>query len=277
MIDNEVCIVTAFKDLGRASWVGSVNGVEIPHYIKRDNITYFERFKRLTKLNNKIICYIDDNLKDDLEKFVGVRENVVYIPINDVLNLFEAKYNYELEHKISKIQQNPAFVSLVDNKSSPEYWNPGYVLINYYKSFFVDHTIQHVNDEYNNYAWIDFGYCRSDYDAVENKTFVYDTQNRITLFMNGDQEVGNLMNRPIFDIIKTGDVLIQGCHIVGHRSQWMVLKTLMHNQIMSLMKNGLIDDDQTMLLMSFREFYRAFRLVPGSSTYWFTVIRVNLI
>lgn len=277
MLDNEVCIVTAFKDLGRENWTGVKNGQVIPGYIKRTREQYFERFKRLTKLNNTIVCYIEDELYDELSTYVGDRPNVRYISMNKMDYCIDGYYA-SLVKQIDKVQKSPALVDFVDNKSAPEYWNAEYVAINFLKSFFVDYTIIHQKDlEHNEFAWIDFGYCREDRDVQEGKTFCFKSDGKLNFFTNGQFPLEYIQNVPILNLIKTGKVIIQGCHFIGDRYAFTALKQMMKHHLYKLLSIGLVDDDQTLLFMFYRESPTLCRLIYNDPMDWFSVIRNNLV
>ena len=267
---KEVTIVTAFQNLGRDKWEGEKNGEVIPSYIKRDVNTYIERFKRLLKLNNKIILFCEE----DIRERIGEHDNLVYVSIESVI---ETQFYTTLKDKIQSVQKNERFINLIEDKASPEYWSPEYILINLLKSSFVVKSLEmNLIKEDDATAWIDFGYCREDVDAPEGKTFVFDTEEKINLFMNGD--VGHdLIHRPIFDLVKTGHVLIQGSHVISNTKHFVWLHDMMNISLNKLLNVGLVDDDQTLLLMCLRHYSKYFKLHLNSNTDWFNVIRNNCV
>lgn len=273
-----VKIVTAFKSLNRHMWFGEKNGMQIPPFIQRSNETYLERFERLCNLENDIYVFMDDDLIPEIEKID--KENLYIIPIDEYLNQYD-----HLQRRISDIQSDPVFLSIIKNPQMPEYWNSGYVLINYLKSFFVSTIANHkfnvdlidknfdVGDE-DILAWIDFGYAREDIDAPKNGLFEFDTNNKINLFSDGRTE-NELKKSNVLKNIMTGDVMIQGCHIIADSCDWKTLEILMKHSIESLIQCNLIDDDQTMLLMAYNMIPNSF-IINNNRGYWFNVIRNNV-
>ncbi len=260
-MNNTITIVTAFMDIGRSDWEGFKNNQLIPSYIKRDTNTYFERFERLTKLKNPIVVFAHSK---DFERLQGIREDLHLISIDTV---FED--NKHLISKIEAIQNDPTFIKFVNNPSAPEYWSPQYVAINLLKSFFVHYAVEKKLAESETYAWIDFGYVREDTFCPPGLEWQFDTQGKINIFaINPDTH-----SKPIFEIIRTGEVFIQGCHIVAPKNDWVILKDLIASNLTKLFDVGLIDDDQTLLLMAYRSMPDKFKINNVNSSDWFIIFK----
>jgi hypothetical protein len=54
---------------------------------------------------------------------------------------------------------------------------------------------------------------------------------------------------------------------------WPTLETYVSNALVHLMKNGFVDDDQTLLLMSYLSHKDIFELHPVSNQDWFVVFK----
>ena len=256
-----VTIVTAFVDIGRGDWEGVKNDKPIPHYIKRDTDTYFERFERLTKLKNPIVCYTESRFFDRIK---AMRDDIKLISIDNVF-----VNNSLIIDTIKKVQQNPNFIKFVTNPSNPEYWSPEYVAINLFKSVFVTDAIDDKLIDTETCAWIDFGYCRPEVYCPPGMEWKFDTDHSINLFcMNS-----NVYDKPIFEIVRTNEVYMQGCHIVAPKSLWFKLKMLIDNSLLNLFNVGLVDDDQTLLLMAYRTAPQLFKLNKADPNDWFTIFR----
>lgn len=252
-------IVTAFVDIGRGEWEGIKNNQLIPHYIKRDTQTYLDRFKRLTKLKNKIICYTEEKFFDTIQ---AMRDDIVLIGIDSIW-----EDHSHLINKIDQIQQQPEFIRFVANPASPEYWSPKYVAINLMKSHFVNYAVEQGLVETKDVAWIDFGYCRDEVYCPENKMWTFNTEEKINLFCQNPYT----HHVPIFDIVRNGTVYMQGCHIVAPKKLWKTLKQLINDNLSTLFNVGLIDDDQTLLLMAYRSAPELFKLNSSDPNNWFTI------
>ena len=128
----------------------------------------------------------------------------------------------------------------------PEYWNPNYVVINFLKSVFVNLAINNKLVSTELVAWLDFGYCRTADKVPASKKWSYDFDvNKMHLFNYKEYD-----NKPITDVIATNDVYILGAKIVGGKTAWPKFENLMKDSLIELGKTGLVDDDQTLMLMS---------------------------
>lgn len=260
-MDKLVTIVTAFMDIGRDSWTGLKNNQMIPPYIRRDKDTYFERFERLSKVKNPIVVFAHSK---DFERLQKIRQDLHLIAID---TLFED--HEHLLKKIEHVQQNPSFIKFVDKPSAPEYWSPEYVTINLMKSFFVNYAVEQNVTDSEEWAWIDFGYVREDTFCPPGLEWKFDTQGKINIFCVNPFT----HSKPIFEIIKTGEVYIQGCHIVAPKNQWLTLKNLILQNLNVLFEVDLIDDDQTLLLMSYRHSPESFVINPVDPSDWFVIFK----
>lgn len=260
-MSEKVSIVTAFVDIGRDKWTGIKNGQQIPQFIKRDVDTYFERFERLAKLKNPIVVFTESKF---VERIQSIREDIVVI---DVADIFQD--HAHVINRIKSIQESSSFIRFVDRKYAPEYWSPEYVLINFLKSHFVNYAVEEGLCPTNTSAWIDFGYVRDDTFCPEGMEWKFNTDGDINLFSN----TPHTHDMPIFELIKHGDVVIQGCHIVAPNGMWASLKNLMNGALTTLFNVGFVDDDQTLLLMAYRAAPHLFKINPGNSIDWFVIFK----
>lgn len=262
-------IVTAFFDIGRGSWEGSKNNTEIPHFIKRTNTDYIDNFKRLCKIKNRIVVFTEEKFYDQLieigEQF-GTNLKVIKY---DLKNNFK-----DIKDKIRLVMDNSDFISHVSNPALPEYWNEDYVLINYLKSYFVTLSINHgLTSKTNPIAWIDFGYCRDDNRfPEENFTWKYDkfNDNKIHIF-----KIKDIVDTNLLQTIFNNDVYFQGCHVVSNAYGWDNFKKMMELNLQELLVNNLIDDDQTLILMSYLKYPSLFESHPinTSKDGWFVIFK----
>ena len=258
-MNSPVTIVTAFMDIGRGEWSGVKNGQPIPSYISRTTDTYFTRFERLLKLKNPIICFTESKFFDRI-KFC--RDDVTLINID---TLFQD--HQHLVTAIERIQNDHFFVSFVNNKAVPERWSSHYIIINLMKSFFVNYAVENNLHQTDTIAWIDFGYARTNETCPVGLEWKFDTKDKINLFSNSPQ----LDPVPIIQIVKTGVVYIQGCHIVAPATKWSLMKDLVNAALANLLNVGLIDDDQTLLLMALRSSPDDFLVHYNGGSNWFTI------
>jgi protein YibB len=257
---NDITIVTAFFDIGRGDWSPDKG---LPHYLQRTTQTYLERFGHMAKLENDMVVYTSKEFVDDI-KFLRQDRPTTILTL-DFPNSFKV-----LREQITRVQKDPDYQAKINpmQVKNPEYWNADYVLINTLKSSFVNRALPQINTEL--VAWLDFGYCRdeSTLNGVEHWQYPFD-EDKIHFFNIKEWEEGTFIQ----DVIFNNDVHITGPCIVASKTMWPILEGLVHHSVDELLKNDLIDDDQTLLLMSYLQKPESFELHPVSNQDWFIVFR----
>jgi protein YibB len=256
---NDITIVTAFFDIGRGDWSPEKG---LPHYLQRTTKTYMDRFSIMAKLDNPMVVYTSKDLVNEIQ--ILRKNKPTNILTLDFSNSFE-----KLREEIRKIQKDSIYQSKINptQVKNPEYWNADYVLVNLLKSSFVTRSVDLINTDL--VAWMDFGYCRdeSTLNGVTNWQYPFD-KNKIHLFNLKDYD-GNFIQ----DIIFNNDVHITGPCIVAGKKMWHTLEHLVHHSTNELLKNQLIDDDQTILLMSYLQKPELFELHKVSENDWFVAFK----
>jgi protein YibB len=266
---SDITVVTAFFDIGRGSLPATYRGRALPPHQHRSVDTYFSYFENLAQLDNDMVVYTTPNFakrvyetraKFGLEKRTKVAVVDSYLPEN-----FKP-----VKNKIEQIMNNPEYFEKVVNPQLIEYWHSDYVLVNIFKSLYVTDAIQNRFVKTDLTAWIDFGYCRNENTIPNPKTWSYNFDTEKIHFFNMaeiDKE------RPIDNIIYTGDVYIQGCHIVAGTKKWELLRQLVFKNLNALLNYNLSDDDQTLLLMSYLTQPEDFELHFVDPSDWFVIFK----
>jgi protein YibB len=267
--NNDITIVTAFFDIGRGNLPQTKHGRVLPHYQHRSVDQYFDFFKKQAVLDNEMIIY---TTKDFAERIYNIRKDAGHEFKTKVVVLESYMPNglEDIKTKVSAIMDSPDYYNKVVNPQLIEYWHADYVLVNIFKSLYVCHAI--ANDYITSpvTAWIDFGYCRTDTTVPPSKKWTYNFDPEKIHFFN-IKEIDE--ERPIDDIIYTGDVYIQGCHMVAGTKKWELVKDLVLGSLNILLKNNLIDDDQTLLLMSYMTKPEEFELRYVDPKDWFIMFK----
>lgn len=257
-----ITIVTAFFDIGRGDWTPDKG---LPHYLERKTDTYLERFGNLATLENPMVIFTSKDLVPKVQQLRGNKPTHI-IPFDFFGNC------KELRQKIKDIQGSEEYKSKINpsQKSNPEYWSADYVLVNALKSTFIRHAIQMVGVDTDLVAWVDFGYCHSmdTLNGITKWNYNFDA-NKIHLFSIKDY----LPGRPIDDIIYNNDVHMTGGVIVAGKEQWYKMEALINHSTNELIKNNLIDDDQTLLLMSYLLAPEEFEIHKVSPNDWFFIFK----
>lgn len=255
---NNITIVTAFYDIGRETWSS----------YSRKNEEYFSCFKLLCQLKNKIIVFTQSKFQKEFEDIISTIKGDLIVFYDDKIidNEFYIK-------KINKIQKSSEYLNGILTPNCPEYWNPYYVYINFLKSDFCLEAIKRVPEIDDFVSWIDFGYVKKQEQIPESKLWNYQFNDKINFWSIKDipQEI-NLIHT-----VKTNTVYIQGCHIVASKNKWYVLNQLMIEQLNHLLINNLIDDDQTLMLMSYASNPEEFKIYNENINYqdlgWFFIFQ----
>ena len=259
---SKISIVTAFFDIGRGFWTPEKG---LPHYLQRSNETYIERFSHLLKLETDITVFTSKDMEERLWREVGDRKfKTTIVPID--LSVFAG-----MRERIREVQQLDSFKSSINPSQikNPEYWSADYVLVNMLKSHFVNHAIGSGVISTDLVAWLDFGYCREDNTLNNVKLWNYPFNKEKIHFFNIKDYTGT----SITDIIANNDVHITGPCIVASQSMWPELEKLVDKSFRELLDKNLIDDDQTLLLMSYLTQPDSFELHPISPNDWFIAFR----
>lgn len=259
---NDISIVTAFFDIGRSTWTTDKG---LPHYLYRPNETYLERFSHLAKLENEMFIFTTEDMVEKIAKMRGDRSTHI-MTVN-----FHESFQV-LRNKISEIQKDPEYQSKINpsEKTNPEYWSADYVLVNLLKSSFVNEAIKRniVTDDL--IAWLDFGYCRTPHTLNGVTRWQYPfNKDKIHFFNIKEYVQGSYLD----DIIFNNDVHIAGPCIVAGKEMWPKLENLVKHNLDELFKMDMIDDDQTLLLMSYISQPELFELHPIDRNDWFVAFR----
>jgi protein YibB len=261
-MNNDITIVTAFFDIGRGEWSPDKG---LPHYLQRTNETYLQRFGYMAKLENDMVVFTSKEFVDDIKSLRQNRPTQIFTL--DFDNSF-----VKLREEVSKVQKDPTYQAKINpmQVKNPEYWNANYVVVNALKSSFINKAIQSNVVDTDLVAWLDFGYCRDEdtLDGVEFWSYPFDKE-KIHFFNLKEWQEGTFIE----DVISNNDVHITGPCIVADKKMWPVLEQLVHHSTNELLQNNLIDDDQTLLLMSYLQKPELFELHPVSNQDWFVAFR----
>jgi protein YibB len=259
---NDITIVTAFFDIGRSNWTPDKG---LPHYLHRTTQTYLDRFAHMAKLDNHMIIFTS---KEFVKEIQFIRQNKP----TDILTVDFQNSFTKLRDEIKKVQSDPEFQSKINpmQVKNPEYWSADYVLVNMLKASFVNQAIKTNLVKTDLIAWLDFGYCReeSTLNGVKHWQYPFD-KDKIHFFNLKDWKEGTYIENVIFN----NDVHITGPCIVAGKDAWPVLEALVHHNLEELFKNNLIDDDQTLLLMSYLQKPELFELHKVNANDWFIVFK----
>jgi protein YibB len=243
---SKISLVTAFYDIGRGDWSTSVekNGGPLPHYLQRSVDKYLEHFSRMCELDTEIIVYTSSDL---VEKISSVSPKVKVVDYD-----YFTKHE-KLRNEVAAIQSLPEFTSRINpyQVRNPEYWSKDYVGVTSLKAFYVSDAFERGLITNDFASWIDFGYCRDDSHIPASKKWEYDfTPGKMHFFNYRDPVIQRKMEQVQIAVLNNIVYIIGGV-FVGQKEQWNKLREYMESSLITLMDNGLVDDDQGLLLMSY--------------------------
>lgn len=253
-IPKTVAIVTAFSDIGRGNWDG---------WPQRTTDQYFEYFSKIAHLENPIYIYIDDNLK---EKVLELRHNRPTYFINaDIYNDFNYLYK-----NIKKIHSLDSFKNYIPEhlKEHPEYWSSEYVFITLLKSYFVKLAIDQFQINEDLLSWIDFGYKRENSFIGKYLSLPFN-KDKITVFSQKE-----IVEPDIVACVINNDIYIIGSSIVASKENWLILNNYCDISIKELFSKNIIDDDQSIWLMSYLKNKDIFDVIVTEE--WFALFKYNV-
>ena len=251
---KEITIVTAFFSLSRESWKG----------FERDDEKYFQQFEFWAGIKNKVIIYVGN--EEHYVKAVEIREKYGLKDKTECIiidNIFEK--DIELYNSINKAAKQPDIADYRLKPNNPEAWNGDYNYIMLMKEWCLYDAVKR-GLATGMLAWLDFGFNKSVGGGgevyVDKKDFDflwrYDFKDKIILF-----PLTVLKDHPpIYQIIRDMTTFIQGCMFVVPDFLCARLWQLVRENMLSMNKLGLMDDDQTILLMSYEEEPDIFQLIP---------------
>lgn len=239
---NDITIITAFFDIGRSTWTPDKG---LPHYLHRSNETYLERFGIMAKLNNEMVIYTTEEFADIIQEYRKGKEDKTQVVVLDFKNSFK-----EMRLAIAEVQTNENYQKMISptQRLNPEYWSADYVLVNALKSHFVNKAISdgYVNNEM--VAWIDFGYCRNGDMLGGHHHWNFNfNQDKIHFFQQREWDP----NKTIQHVISNNEVHMLGAKIIASKQMWSILEKLIFHSLELLLQNNMVDDDQTLMLMSY--------------------------
>lgn len=241
-MEKDITIVTAYYDIGRKEWKG----------FTRDDNKYFSYFSHWARLQNQLIVYVENEMYRkrvlNIRKKFGREGQTVVIVTGDILNI-----DRNLYETMKMACDNPIQRDFRLNKENPECVNAKYNYIMALKTYFLNETIKKKLNKHSQLAWIDFGFAHGNEVYTNEKEFDFLWQNEFKKGIHLPIR-RELDNRPIFDIVRSMDVYVMGSIFVGDEESMAEMWNMMKEAVYALAYCGMVDDDQTELLMMARKY-----------------------
>lgn len=256
---EEVTLVTEFFDIGRKDF----------NLHPRSNEKYLEYFKFWARIKNKLVVYTYKAMADEVRKIrqeYGLLDRTVIIEIDDETQIEPAIYN-NME-KIAEgnfIKDYRYYYQAVENNAKYDY----VMLLKYW--CLADAVKRKLAD--GMVAWIDFGFNHGNdcYVNSEEFDFLWETElsmDKIHLFALDTK----LTEEPVFELVRNMSVDIMGDCILAPANLCEKFWNSVKIQMESLIRLGFIDDDQILLLMSYRENPELYEMHKSD---WFMPLKEN--
>lgn len=238
-MNEEITIVTGFFNIKRGEW----------NSFRRSNAEYIEYFALWSKMKNKLIVYVES--QEIASEVIAIRDSY---GLRDrttikIIDNFDA-LDLELYKHIKLSTNNITQTCFRMKPFNPESFNHNYNYVMLLKEWCVADAVKH-NLAEGMIAWVDFGYNHGGKiihkESDFNFQWKYNFPQKICIFANKDID-----DRPIFDIVRSMDVYIMGTIIVAPDYLWGILWDMVRTEMIALCKCGLVDDDQTILLMAYK-------------------------
>jgi protein YibB len=249
---DDIAIVTAFFDLGRVGW--SRRDCDVSPKYQRSIEDYFACFDRLARLRNALVVFTSPDFAPRVlasRRALGLEDRTTILVIEDLLQ------TPEVAAPLGAIGAalSDRYRDFVWRPSAPEFNKPEYVALVALKPTFVQTAVELGLVRARQAAWIDFGYAHDPAILAGVEDWRGDFGDKINLF-----NIFALEDDPIYDIIRRADAYIQACHIVGPATAWADFQARISRAFQALLACGLMDDEQTLMLMAYRAAPDAFIL-----------------
>jgi hypothetical protein len=250
------CFVTAFMDMKRDFWNGT---------LRRTNREYLSRFRRLIKLREPLVIFIDDTLLSEVN--VIVSENrppgiyTLIIPINRIF-LYENIYAWGLVKREKEIMESLQFRSLLPAhlKHLPEHNVPEYTIMNHGKIDFVNYVISYIHsDQYERYSWIDFGYLHHN-SLIPKNPFRTDllSNNTITYMVLEQPDIND--GDPMYSLLNPSEK-ITGGFFTGSKFWLKEYQKKYHEALLNYQSLNLSNDDQAIIPYIYYNYFSNFTFI----------------
>jgi hypothetical protein len=241
----------------------------LPAWLGAQHGELFRLLRAHVPLENEIVVFTESRFADRIH---AARAKLGYSTQTKIIakdRLFE-EHADRLE-TIARIMRQPGYLDGVTHPHCPEYWEPRYVLINYLKSTFACEALDSGLATGDFAAWIDFGYCRDEATLPKSLKWDYPVLRPHPSVEHRAAPIHRTSFRSSRPIRSTSPVppSLRAC------GKWPELKRLMQNAFDMLVSFRLMDDDQTLLLMSYRAAPHLFEThyVDAAKTGWFIIFK----
>jgi len=254
-IMSEITLVTAFFDIGRDKFVS----------IPRANDKYFEYFRFWSRIKNNLIVYTDSVNEDrvlQIRREFHLEDRTTVIVIDDIYDI-----EPEILSNVTDVAKNSHFLDFRLHRNATSN-SAKYSYLMLLKSWFLADAVKKKLTA-KTVAWIDFGFNHGGKVYTKSEefdfTWEYDFSEKIQLFYYGEYD-----DKPIFEIVRRLNDCLMGPLFVLPADLCHEFFELNKESMSILNSVGLIDDDQLLMMFSYRRKPEIFELHKSS---WFLALK----
>lgn len=230
-------IVTAYFDIGRKDFVA----------IPRTNNQYIDYFKFWARIRNEMIIYTQPEFADtifSIRKEYGLEKKTKIISVENIYDI-----DRDLYERMKIASSNDYFLGsrILPNATSN---NAEYSYLMLLKSYFMEEASK-LCPANSFISWVDFGFNHLTGIHKRSEDFDFEwlpsvPESKITVFSLKEYD-----DKPIFEIVRTLEDYMIGTVIICPNEYCKILRKKYWDAMSVLLKVGLIDDDQLILLMAY--------------------------
>lgn len=248
---NSILFITAFKDINRKNWANA----------GRSNETYYQEFYNLaSSIQYNLIVFISNNNLFELKNKFNFKDNITFYDIDEYYTFFQ---KYVISQK--KIIESEIYKSLIPpgRMNNPEHWNAEYNLINHSKINYVSHA-KKLFPTYKYYSWIDFGYIKENCIGPQNIDLQLLPKNKIIFQCINDIPSNRIHPK---DMLSSDTIYFSGGAFIIPNQLIENFENCYEIKLIELENNGIVDDDQAILLQMYFDNPKLFVIMPNPK--WF--------
>jgi hypothetical protein len=258
---NNILFVSVFKNIGRDNWKA---------HFQRSQNHYINSFFKLTDIKYDMIVFLEKEMYDYLKKYE--------LPSNIQLIVDDFKYFNELLPQFQEVMESENYKNLipVDRKLYCEHSIPAYNVIMSSKFFYIKKAkeiFEEKGSNYEYYCWIDFGYIKTDNIQVpKNINFEKLKKDKILYLSHysNEQKISPQEMLSFYHTYVCGNVFIVPSNLV---SEFFIK---VNYKIHELLKIGICDDDQSLILQVYYDYPDMFDLIHDESRNWYYIFEKYL-
>uniref|UniRef100_A0A914WHR0 Uncharacterized protein n=1 Tax=Plectus sambesii TaxID=2011161 RepID=A0A914WHR0_9BILA len=261
-VDESVTVVSALLDIGRGKW----------WYYRRPFEIYLDYLEQMLRLDVNMVLFVDKKAVDFAlkcrthlsSKTVLYETSLADVPL----------WNYrqqmikvvELEQKNFRAEWDEAM------RHHPEASSADYDLAVNSKSYFLYNASVQNPFHSSHFVWLDAGYGHGTREVFPKNfrwspTFPPGKISLIKLTPTTDL----LDNYPLEKLYRQDQSVVSGGFVAGDRTTVGTFHSLFEQQVFALLRDGKVDDDQTILVLIIRAYPQLFNVVHGD---WFDAFRL---